>query len=312
MQASSVQRGANGGIGRFVAGWGIRLMLASTCHPTRAAFCWPVLALLALAGCDNKPDQAASAAPAPPPAVMVALASTSEVTPASTFVGRIEATDSVDLRARVPGFLERQLFREGADVKAGDLLFLIEKAPYQAVISEIEATITRAQATLQLADLEVDRQSTLVSKQAAAKARLDEAVAKQGEARGDLQRQEASLEKATLDLSYTDIKAPLAGRIGRAHYSVGDLVGPESGALATIVAQDPVYVTFPVTQRDLLEVRRRAAAEGGDPPRSPSACASPMARTTRRRASSTSSTFASIRAPTPSRSARRWPIRTGC
>lgn len=199
------------------------------------------------------------------PAVTVAVVETRDVTPTSSFTGRIEAKDKVDLRARVEGFLEQQLFTEGQDVKAGDLLYVIEKAPYRAEIENVEAAIARAQATLDLAEIERRRQAELVRKQATAQARLDEATGKAGEARADLQRQQANLTTAELNLGYTDIMAPIAGRIGRGNFSVGNFVGPQSGTLATIVSQDPMYVTFPVTQRQLLAVRKEAAAGSTDP-----------------------------------------------
>jgi membrane fusion protein (multidrug efflux system) len=198
---------------------------------------------------------------AKPPAVTVVPVEQREITPSVTFTGRIEAKDKVDLRARVEGFLEQRLFEEGQEVKAGDLLFVIEKAPYKAQIETVDATIARAQATLDLAEIERRRQSELVKKQATAQARLDDATAKAGEARADLRRQQANLTQAELDLGYTDVKAPITGRIGRASFSVGDFVGPSSGTLATIVSQDPMYVTFPVTQRQLLTVRK----SGTDP-----------------------------------------------
>lgn len=209
--------------------------------------------------------QGSSDSSASPPAVTVARVTKKAITPTSTFTGRVEATDKVDLRARVPGYLEQRLFQEGAEVQAGELLFTIEKAPYQTAVDEISATIERAQSTLKLAQIEVDRQSTLVSRQATAQAKLDEAQARLGEARGDLRRQQAALERAQLDLAYTDIKAPIAGRIGRATYSVGDFVGSDSGTLAATVAQDPVYVAFPVSQRQLLDIRQRVRDKGGDP-----------------------------------------------
>jgi membrane fusion protein (multidrug efflux system) len=191
-----------------------------------------------------------------PPAVTVVPVEEREIVPSVTFTGRIEAKDKVDLRARVEGFLEQRLFEEGQEVKAGDLLFVLEKAPYQAQIETVNATIARAQATLDLAQIEQRRQAELVKKQATAQAKLDDATARAGEARADLRRQQANLTQAKLDLSYTDVKAPLTGRIGRASFSVGDFVGPASGTLATIVSQDPMYVTFPVTQRQLLQVRK--------------------------------------------------------
>jgi membrane fusion protein (multidrug efflux system) len=218
---------------------------------------------IVLSACDKAEDKPATAA-APPPAVTVAKVVSMEITPSSTFTGRIEAVDKVDLRARVQGFIEKRMFEEGADVKEGDLLFTLDKAPFQAEIDRINADIAGAEAALQVATLSLQRQSTLVKKEVAAVAVLDQVTAKQLEAKAQLQSQQAALEKAKLDLGYTDIRSPMAGRIGKATYSVGDLVGPESGTLATIVSQDPIYVTFPVSQRDLLAVRKQAEAEGTD------------------------------------------------
>ena len=218
------------------------------------------LAAILLAAVASGPASAQQA-----PAVTVVKVEQREITPASSFTGRIEAKDKVDLRARVDGFLEQQLFTEGQEVKAGDLLFVIEKAPYRAAIETVEAAIARAQATLDRAEIERRRQQDLVRKQAAAQARLDDASANADEARADLQRQQANLTTAELDLGYTDVKAPISGRIGRSTFSVGNFVGPQSGTLATIVSQDPMYVTFPVTQRQLLTVRKNAAAGNTDP-----------------------------------------------
>ena len=199
------------------------------------------------------------------PAVTVVKVEPRDITPSTSFTGRIEAMDKVDLRARVDGFLEQRMFTEGQDVKAGDLLFVIEKAPYQAEIENVDASIARAQATLDLAAIEQRRQAELVKKQATAQARLDEATGRSGEAKADLRRQQAALTTAELNLGYTDVKAPIAGRIGRSNFSVGNFVGPQSGTLATIVSQDPMYVTSPVTQRQLLAVRKEGEAGGNDP-----------------------------------------------
>jgi membrane fusion protein (multidrug efflux system) len=203
--------------------------------------------------------------PGPLPAVTVATVEQRAITPSVSFTGRIAAVDKVELRARVEGFLEQRRFEEGQDVEAGQLLFVIEKAPYQAEIESIQAAIARAQASLDLATIEQRRQQQLVQRQAVAQAVLDQVTAKAAEARADLQRQQANLTKAELSLGYTDIKAPIAGRIGRAVFTTGNFVGPSSGPLATIVSQDPIHVTFPVTQRQLLEVRRASAAGRTDP-----------------------------------------------
>jgi membrane fusion protein (multidrug efflux system) len=185
---------------------------------------------------------------------------TEDIRPTYRFTGRIEAIYRVDLRARVDGFLEKRLFTEGADVKEGELLFTIEKGQYEAAVKEAEASVEKAQSSLKFAELEFQRQSDLVQKNVGTQARLDDATAKLGEAKGVLLAQQAALERARLNLSYTDIRSPIAGRIGRANVSVGNFVGPASGSLATIVSQDPIYVNFPVTQREILAYRKEKSS----------------------------------------------------
>jgi membrane fusion protein, multidrug efflux system len=219
-------------------------------------------AVLLVSGCgDNKqPNPAASA---PPPAVTVVKVTAAEIKPTTTFTGRIEARNKVDLRARVDGFLEKRLFTEGADVAESELLFAIEKGLYQAAVDQAKAALETAQATLKLADIDVDRQTQLMQRNVTAQATLDQSTARQGEARGNMLAQKAALEKAELQLSYTDIKSPISGRIGRASVSVGNFVSPSNGALATVVSQDPIYASFPVTQREMLAVRKQQAAGKG-------------------------------------------------
>jgi membrane fusion protein (multidrug efflux system) len=229
--------------------------------PALRHFAW-IAGVLALAGCGESREAPHAA---PPPAVGVASVAFEDVTPARTFNGRVEAVDVVELRARVEGFVEKRLFEEGADVRAGDLLIVLEKGGYRARVGEVQGQITAAEGTLRLAAVERDRQATLVKRQVAAQASLDQAQAQYEQALGDLQRLRAVLERAELDLSYTDIKAPIDGRIGRFAFSVGDFVSPASGGLAVIVSQDPMYVTFPVSARVVREVRQDAAARGRDP-----------------------------------------------
>jgi membrane fusion protein (multidrug efflux system) len=219
--------------------------------------------LILVACSDSKPQ---AQAPGPAPAVTVVKVTSEEVRPSANFTGRIEAKDKIDLRARVDGFLEKRLFVEGADVKEGDLLFVIEKGLYEAAVEQAKGGLEKAQAALKLADLEVERQSELLRRNVAAQAKLDEVTAKQGEARGEVLGQKAALEKAQLQLSYTDIRAPIAGRIGRASVSVGNFVTAQSSALATIVSQDPIYVSFPVTQREILAIRKARGENTSAPP----------------------------------------------
>jgi membrane fusion protein (multidrug efflux system) len=224
-----------------------------------------LVALLAACsqGESNTPAPAATAAPAP--AVTVVRVARQDVTPRTTFTGRVEAMDKVDLLARVNGFLQKRLFEEGADVKEGEVLFVLEKSAYQAAVTDAKGAIARAEGALKLANLEVGRFQDLVARKAAPQNELDVHIAKQTEARGELMQAQAALQRAELDLGYTDVTAPLPGRIGRAAFSVGNYVGPTSGALATIVRQDPIYVVFPVSMRLLIELRRQQLEKGEDP-----------------------------------------------
>jgi len=232
----------------------------------RCGFANPKL-LLALVGsgllgaCEQQAETSAAAAAAPPPAVTVISLQPTEVTPGFGFNGRVVAIDQVQLRARVTGFLEQRLFEEGADVQAGDLLFVIEKAPYQAVVEQRRAELASAEANRANTAVQLQRGEELVRNNNIPKAEVDQRRAADQMAAASILEAQAALKQAEINLGYTEIHAPIAGRIGRADLSVGNLVGPDSGVLATIVSQDPIYVTFPVTQRQLLAHR----GERGDP-----------------------------------------------
>ncbi|MCU0789453.1 MAG: efflux RND transporter periplasmic adaptor subunit, partial [Nitratireductor sp.] len=220
-----------------------------------------LLALLVLLGllqaCDQSSPQEAAKVEEKPVPVTVYRIEPRELGASIAFTGRIEATDKVELRARVDGFLEKRLFTEGSDVRKGDLLFVIEKAPYETAVSEVRGAIESAEATLLRTEQEYERQLSLTKSNVSAQARLEDAVAARDQARGNLAQLKARLERATLELGYTDIVAPIDGRIGQSRLSVGNFVGPSSGALATIVSQDPIYVSFSVTQREILAFCRK-------------------------------------------------------
>jgi membrane fusion protein (multidrug efflux system) len=173
------------------------------------------------------------------------------------FVGRVEAIDHVDIRARVTGFLEERLFNEGDLVKEGQPLFRIEKGQFEAAVQQAEGTLVRTQAQLANAKVQRQRAEELVKTNATSIATRDERVAAEKTAEGQTIAAEADLRAANINLAYTDIVAPITGRIGRSSVTRGNVVGPDSGVLTTIVSTDPMYVVFPVSQREFLKIQKQ-------------------------------------------------------
>lgn len=201
--------------------------------------------------------------PGGPPAVGVVTVERRPVTESTEFVGRVEAPERVELRARVTGFLQERLFREGQEVKAGDVLFRLERAPFEAEVARAQATVASAEAELQNANISLARARELVRTSAGTQVRVDDATAAQRSAQASLLGAQAQLRVAQINLGYTEISAPIDGKIGRSTFSVGSVVGANSEALATIVSQDPMRVAFPVNLRTGTELRDRYASRGG-------------------------------------------------
>jgi membrane fusion protein, multidrug efflux system len=174
------------------------------------------------------------------------------------FVGRVDAKNRVEVRARVKGYLEEVLFAEGELVAEGAPLYRIEKDLFQAAVEQAEGALASSKALLELAIVNRKRQEELFARSVGTAVARDEAVAKEGSARGAVTTDEANLSTAKINLGYTDIKAPVAGKVGRTNITKGNVVGPDSGVLTVIVSQDPMYVIFPVSQREFL----RAEEEG--------------------------------------------------
>lgn len=215
-----------------------------------------VASLMTCAVWSNEANSQAPAANQPPPSVIVDVVHNQDVSAQQTFTGRVQAIDKVAIRARVSGFLKQRGFDEGAEVKEGQVLFELEREPYEAAVALAEANLANAEAVQALAEVTYDRIKPLADKGTASKATLDDASAKLAQAKAQVQAQKANLTKARLDLDYTIIRSPMDGRTGRATYTVGEFIGPSSEPLVTVVRQDPMYVAFAVPQRVLLLARR--------------------------------------------------------
>src|SRR6202521_5637359 len=171
------------------------------------------------------------------------------------FVGRAEAVNRVEIRARVQGFLEAVLFKEGDPIKEGDPLYRIEKGLFQAAVEQAEGALARSKASKTLTEAQLARAEDLLAKGAGTQVARDQAFAADEQAKGQILSDEASLQTAKINLGYTEIVAPVSGPTGRTNITKGNVVGPDSGPLTVVVSQDPMYVTFPVSQREFLRMQ---------------------------------------------------------
>jgi RND family efflux transporter MFP subunit len=206
------------------------------------------LFLISLGGCRARNEFQAP----PPPTVTVAQPRELPVVEWVEFTGSTKATASVEVRSRVKGYLEQIAFEDGAVVNANDLLFVIDKAPFLAALEAAEANLAKARAATQLADTNLRRTTQLVAERAVSKQQLDVDTAELDTAKANERAALANVTQARLDLGYTEIRAPMKGRIGRHLVDKGNLVLPDQSLLAILESIDPIHAYFSVSERDLL------------------------------------------------------------
>lgn len=176
------------------------------------------------------------------------------------FVGRVEAMERVEIRARITGYLEDVLFKEGELIKKGAPLYRIEKGPFEADVQQAQGALERGQAAKLLAQIQLQRAEELLTRNAGTVVTRDQALASDQQAAGQILSDQGNLLTAQINLGYTDMIAPIAGRVSRTTMSKGNVVTPQTPPLTVIVTQDPMYVTFPVSQREFLQAQKAVNA----------------------------------------------------
>lgn len=218
-----------------------------------------ILAANVLASCDDKPTSSS----APPPAVTVSRPLQKSITEWDEYTGRFTPLETVEIRARVSGFIDSVHFHEGQIVKKDDLLFVIDQRPYQIAVEQAKADIERAQAKLDIATQDVNRATPLIQSQTLTEREFDTRKSIQRDASGQLAAANAALKQAQLNLEWTEVRAPIAGRISDKRVDAGNLItGGQTGAtlLSVIVSIDPIHFVFDGSETDFLHYLRLAAA----------------------------------------------------
>ncbi len=216
---------------------------------------WLLALLLTMAACNS--EQASSSGQAPPPEVGVAQVLSRSVQQWDEYTGRISAIDTVELRPRASGYVQRVAYKEGQDVKQGDLMFQIDPRPYRAALDNAQAQLARARVAKQLETIRNKRAQALMDDDAISREELDLRHAAEAQSTADVHAAEAALATAKLNLSFTEVRAPVSGRASRALVTVGNLATADETLLTTVVSQDPMYVYFDADENSYLRYREQ-------------------------------------------------------
>lgn len=223
-----------------------------------------ITALGLLAACDQ-PDGGGGAGGGgnqPPPTVTVANPVTKKIVEDDEFVGRFEAVDSVDLRARIGGYLDTINFVDGTKVERGDLLFTIDQRPFLTSLRQAESSLQADEASFNFAKQQLERAEQLLNRGNISRSVVDQRRESFLSAQSAIEGSRAALERARLDLEYTEIRAPISGRIGRHLISAGNLIEANASVLTSIVSINPIYFYFDINERYFLSYSRDAQARG--------------------------------------------------